>query len=122
MDDVAQHLKVSRRLLDLRFREITGRTVLAAIQAVSSARLEAVLAGDCAGICVMDTHDKLAALDLALDKRLERVAAAPAADNLRPRPRGARRRQSPPTTSWRQAPGTCSGEDGPLARAAPCFP
>ena len=43
MDDVAQHLKVSRRLLDLRFREITGRTMLAAIQAVSSARLEAVL-------------------------------------------------------------------------------
>jgi len=91
VDDVAQHLKVSRRLLDLRFREITGRTMLAAIQSVSSARLEAVLAGDCAGICVMDTHDKLAALDLALDKRLERVAAAPAADNLRPRPRGVRR-------------------------------
>ncbi len=32
VDDVARHLKVSRRLLDLRFREVTGRTVLAAIR------------------------------------------------------------------------------------------
>ena len=31
--DVARHLKVSRRLLDLRFREVTGRTVLSAIHA-----------------------------------------------------------------------------------------
>ena len=30
--DVARHLKVSRRLLDLRFRAITGKTVLSAIQ------------------------------------------------------------------------------------------
>ena len=29
---VAKHLKVSRRLLDLRFREVTGRTVLDAIR------------------------------------------------------------------------------------------
>lgn len=32
-NDVARHLKVSRRLLDMRFREITGRTVLSAIHA-----------------------------------------------------------------------------------------
>lgn len=33
VDDVARHLGVSRRLLDLRFREVTGRTVLDAIHA-----------------------------------------------------------------------------------------
>ena len=33
VDDIARHLNVSRRLLDLRFREITGKTVLEAIQA-----------------------------------------------------------------------------------------
>ena len=33
VDDVARHLSVSRRLLDLRFHEVTGRTVLAAIHA-----------------------------------------------------------------------------------------
>ena len=37
--DVARHLGISRRLLDLRFREITGRTVLAAIQAVQLERV-----------------------------------------------------------------------------------
>ena len=31
-DDVARHLGISRRLLDLRFRAITGKTVLEAIQ------------------------------------------------------------------------------------------
>ena len=33
VDDVARHLKVSRRLLDKRFREVTGHTVLSAIHA-----------------------------------------------------------------------------------------
>ena len=33
VDDVARHLAVSRRLLDLRFHEVTGRTVLDAIHA-----------------------------------------------------------------------------------------
>ena len=33
VDDVARHLGVSRRLLDLRFREVTGRTALDAIHA-----------------------------------------------------------------------------------------
>ena len=33
VDDVARHLKVSRRLLDKRFREVTGKTVLSAIHA-----------------------------------------------------------------------------------------
>ena len=39
VDDVARHLKVSRRLLDKRFREVTGKTVLAAIH---TAQLENV--------------------------------------------------------------------------------
>ena len=41
--DVARHLGISRRLLDLRFREITGRTVLAAIQAVQLERVRHLL-------------------------------------------------------------------------------
>ena len=39
VDDVARHLKVSRRLLDKRFREVTGKTVLSAIH---TAQLENV--------------------------------------------------------------------------------
>ena len=39
MDDVARHLKVSRRLHDKRFREVTGKTVLSAIH---TAQLENV--------------------------------------------------------------------------------
>ena len=41
--NVARHLGISRRLLDLRFREITGRTVLAAIQAVQLERVRHLL-------------------------------------------------------------------------------
>ena len=41
--DVARHLGISRRLLDLRFREITGRTVLATIQAVQLERVRHLL-------------------------------------------------------------------------------
>lgn len=41
--DVARHLGISRRLLDLRFREITGRTVLAAIQTVQLERVRHLL-------------------------------------------------------------------------------
>jgi len=37
--DIAHHLNISRRLLDLRFRQVTGSTVLSAIQA---ARIERV--------------------------------------------------------------------------------
>ena len=40
VDDIARHLKVSRRLLDLRFREIQNCTILDALQ---QRRLEAVL-------------------------------------------------------------------------------
>lgn len=43
VDDVARHLGVSRRLLDLRFREITGRTVLAAVQSVQLERVRHLL-------------------------------------------------------------------------------
>lgn len=39
VDDVARHLKVSRRLLDKRFREVTGKTVLSVIH---TAQLENV--------------------------------------------------------------------------------
>ena len=41
--DVASHLGISRRLLDLRFREITGRTVLAAVQSVQLERVRHLL-------------------------------------------------------------------------------
>ena len=41
--NVARHLGISRRLLDLRFREITGRTVLAAIQTVQLERVRHLL-------------------------------------------------------------------------------
>ena len=41
--NVARHLGISRRLLDLRFREITGRTVLAAIQSVQLERVRHLL-------------------------------------------------------------------------------
>ncbi len=41
--DVARHLGISRRLLDLRFREITGQTVLSAIQAVQLERARYLL-------------------------------------------------------------------------------
>ena len=41
--NVARHLGISRRLLDLRFREITGRTVLATIQNVQLERVRHLL-------------------------------------------------------------------------------
>ena len=39
VDDVAKHLNISRRLLDLRFRAITGKTVLEAIQTEQLSRV-----------------------------------------------------------------------------------
>ena len=41
--NVARHLGISRRLLDLRFREITGRTVLATIPNVQLERVRHLL-------------------------------------------------------------------------------
>lgn len=43
VDDVAKHLNISRRLLDLRFRAITGKTVLEAIQNEQLSRVRDLL-------------------------------------------------------------------------------
>ena len=43
VDDVARHLNISRRLLDLRFRAITGKTVLKAIQSEQLSRVRDLL-------------------------------------------------------------------------------
>ena len=43
VEDVVRHLKVSRRLLFLRFRQITGHTVLDAIRAAQLERVRTLL-------------------------------------------------------------------------------
>lgn len=57
VDAVASHLKVSRRLLDLRFRETTGRTVLAAIHAEELNRVRHLLRNTTLSITEIGTRE-----------------------------------------------------------------